>query len=159
MFENIDNSSLLTPDIIKTEFRNSKDIICNDYKGFIYWFNKQVDKAIARFKQGKDKNALKSHVIRISNYDTPNYIRKLLRCCKTDFIEHSTEFTETEAKVMKKEVNWLKQFLRDNGWQCLGLGDMGVSSDSDFKYTFHWKNLLIILKIHLITLIVKLMKQ
>lgn len=138
MFENIDNSILLTPDIIKTEFSKNNDILDNEYKGFIYWFNKQVDKAIVRFKQGKDKNELKSHIIRIDIADVPLYIDKLLRDCDTDF-ENSTELTDVELKVMKREVTLFKQFLKANDWQYLGFGDMCVSSDSDYKYTFHWR--------------------
>lgn len=138
MFENIDNSILLTPDIIKTEFSKNNDILDNEYKGFIYWFNKQVDKAIVRFKQGKDKNELKSHIIRIDIADVPLYIDKLLRDCDTDF-ENSTELTDVELKVMKREVTLFEQFLKANDWQYLGFGDMCVSSDSDYKYTFHWR--------------------
>lgn len=138
MFENIDNSSLLTPDMIRTEFRDNNDILDNYYKGFIYWFNKQVDKAIVRFKQGKDKNELKSHIIRIDSYDAPLYIRKLLRCCNASF-SYSTEFTNKEKQVMKREVAWFEQFLKANNWQYMGFGDMCVNSDSDYRHTFHWR--------------------
>lgn len=138
MFENIDSSILLTPDMIKTEFNKNNDILDNEYKGFIYWFNKQVDKAIVRFKQGKDKNELKSHIIRIDIVDVPLCIDKLLRDCDTDF-ENSTKFTDVELKVMKREVTLFEQFLKANDWQYMGFGDMCVNSDSDYKYTFHWR--------------------
>ena len=158
MFENIDNSILLTPEAIKTEFNKNNDILDNDYKGFIYWFNKQVNKAMVRFKQGKGKNELKNHVthidtanlplyiknelknhiIRIDTADTPLYIRKLLKCCNNNF-KYSTEFTDKEKQLMKREVAWLEQFLKANDWQYLGFGDMCVNSDSDYKYTFHWR--------------------
>lgn len=158
MFENIDSSILLTPDMIKTEFNKNNDILDNEYKGFIYWFNKQVDKAIVRFKQGKDKNELKSHIIRIDIADIPLYIHKLLSDCNTDF-EDSTEFTDVELKVMKREVTLFEQFLKANDWQYMGFGDMCVDSDSGYKYTFHWRKFNYKTKNHLIILIMKLIKQ
>lgn len=138
MFENIDSSILLTPDMIKTEFNKNNDIIDNEYKGFIYWFNKQVDKAVVRFKQGKDKNELKSHVIRIDKVDTPQYIRKLLSNFNTDFGDID-KFTDNEIKALAREVAWIEQFLKANDWQYMGFGDMCVSSECDYKYTFHWR--------------------
>ena len=138
MFENIDNSSLLTPDMIRTEFNKNNDILDNEYKGFIYWFNKQVDKAMVRFKQGKDKNELKSHIIRIDKINVPQYIRKLLSNFNTDFGDID-KFTDNEIKAVAREVAWFEQFLKVNDWQYLGLGDMCVASDSDYKYTFHWR--------------------
>ena len=138
MLENIDSSILLTQDIIKTEFNKNNDILDNEYKSFIYWFNKQVDKAIVRFERGKDKNELKSHVIRIDKVDTPQYMRKLLINFNTDF-GNIDKFTDNEIKALAREVAWVEQFLKVNDWQYLGFGDMCVASDSDYKYTFHWR--------------------
>ena len=158
MFENIDNSILLTPEAIRAEFKDNNDILDNEYKGFIYWFNKQVDKAMVRFKQGKDKNKLKNHVnhidtadvplyiknelknhiIRIDKINVPQYIRKLLSNFNTDFGDID-KFTDNEIKAVAREVAWVEQFLKANDWQYLGFGDMCVASDSDYKYTFHWR--------------------
>lgn len=142
MFEDInffDAHNTITPDMVENELKRHNDILSDKYKTFIYWFNKQVNKAITRFEQGKDKNDLKNHYVRIDNDELSHDMCNLLNDCTLDFIEEK-ELSKEDKKVKSKAVNDFEDFLEFSGWEYIGYCFVYSNRDSDCKHVFHWIN-------------------
>lgn len=142
MFENIGINEIrntIAPDMVENELKKHNDILSDKYKTFIYWFNKQVTKAITRFEQGKDKNDLKNHYVRIDSDELSQDMDNLLNDCTLDFIEDK-ELSKEDAKAKSKAVNDFEDFLAFSGWEYRGYGFVYSNKDSDCKHIFHWIN-------------------
>lgn len=137
MFENIDTRKIITPDMVEKELEKHNDILGDKYKGFIYWFNKQVNKAMARFERGKDKKDLKNHYIRIDSDELSHDLYNLLNDCTLDFIEDK-ELSKEDKKARSKAVDDFEDFLEFSGWEYIGYGFVYSNKDSDRKHIFHW---------------------
>lgn len=137
MFENIDTRKIITPDMVEKELEKHNDILGNKYKAFIYWFNNQVNKAIARFERGKDKKDLKNHYVRIDSDELSHDMDNLLNDCTLDFIEDK-ELSKEDRKAKKEAVNDFEDFLEFSGWEYRGYGFVYSNKDSDCKHIFHW---------------------
>lgn len=137
MFENIDTRKIITPDMVEKELKRHNDILSDKYKAFIYWFNNQVNKAIARFERGKDKKDLKNHYVRIDSDELSHDMDNLLNDCTLDFIEDK-ELSKEDRKAKKEAVNDFEDFLEFSGWEYRGYGFVYSNKDSDCKHIFHW---------------------
>lgn len=137
MFDNIDTRKIITPDMVEKELEKHNDILGDKYKGFIYWFNKQVTKAMARFERGKDKKDLKNHYVRIRSDELPHDMYNLLSDCTLDFIEDK-ELSKEDKKAKNEAVNDFEDFLEFSGWEYIGYGFVYSNNDSDRKHIFHW---------------------
>lgn len=137
MFENIDTRKIITPDMVEKELEKHNDILGDKYKGFIYWFNKQVNKAMARFERGKDKKDLKNHYVRINSDELSHDMYNLLSDCTLDFIEDK-ELSKEDKKAKNEAVNDFEDFLEFSGWEYIGYGFVYSNNDSDRKHIFHW---------------------
>ena len=137
MFENIDTRKIITPDMVEKELEKHNDILGDKYKAFIYWFNNQVNKAIARFERGKDKKDLKNHYVRIDSDELSHDMDNLLNDCTLDFIEDK-ELSKEDRKAKKEAVNDFEDFLEFSGWEYRGYGFVYSNKDSDCKHIFHW---------------------
>lgn len=139
MFENIDTRKIITPDMVEKELEKHNDILGDKYKAFIYWFNKQVTKAMARFERGKDKKDLKNHYVRISSDELSHDMDNLLNDCTLDFIEDK-ELSKEDKRAKDEAVNDFEEFLEFSGWEYRGYGFVYSNKDSDCKHIFHWVN-------------------
>lgn len=142
MFEDInfyDAHNTISPDMVENELKRHNDILSDKYKTFIYWFNKQVNKAITRFEQGKDKNDLKNHYVRIDSDELSHDMYNLLSDCTLDFIENE-ELSKEDKKAKNEAVNDFEEFLEFSGWEYRGYGFVYSNKDSDCKHIFHWIN-------------------
>ena len=139
MFENIDTRKIITPDMVEKELEKHNDILGDKYKAFIYWFNNQVNKAIARFERGKDKKDLKNHYVRIDSDELSHDMYDLLSDCTLDFIEDK-ELSKEDKRAKDEAVSDFEEFLEFSGWEYIGYGFVYSSLNSDYRHIFHWIN-------------------
>ena len=137
MFDNIDTSKIITADMVEKELEKHNDILCDKYKGFIYWFNKQVNKAITRFERGKDKKDLKNHYVRIDSDELSHALYNLLSDCTLEFRENK-ELSKEDIIARSEAVDDFEDFLEFSGWEYIGYGFVYSNNDSDRKHIFHW---------------------